>query len=85
MVAVIFEFTPASGRFPGYMELLGQLKSELGKAEGFISLERLESINALGKFVSLQSWRDGSHYSARGTPLDGDKILSPWGFEPRLA
>ena len=58
MVAVIFEFTPASGRFPDYMELVGQLKSELDKAEGFISLERFESINAPGKFVSLQFWRD---------------------------
>ena len=58
MVAVIFEFTPARGRFPEYMELVGQLKPELDKAEGFISLERFESITTPGKFVSLQFWRD---------------------------
>lgn len=58
MVAVIFEFTPAPGRFPDYMELVGQLKPELDKAEGFISLERFESITTPGKFVSLQFWRD---------------------------
>ena len=58
MVAVIFEFTPAPGRFPDYMEIVGQLKPELDKAEGFISLERFESITAPGKFVSLQFWRD---------------------------
>jgi len=45
-------------RFPDYMELVGQLKPELDKAEGFISLERFESITAPGKFVSLQFWRD---------------------------
>ena len=58
MIAVIFEFTPAPGRFPDYMALAGQLKPELDKAEGFISLERFESITTPGKFVSLQFWRD---------------------------
>ena len=58
MIAVIFEFTPSAGRFPDYMELVGQLKPELNSAEGFISLERFESISTPGKFVSLQFWRD---------------------------
>jgi heme-degrading monooxygenase HmoA len=58
MIAVIFEFTPAPGRFPDYMALVGRLKPELDKAEGFISLERFESITTSGKFVSLQFWRD---------------------------
>ena len=58
MIAVIFEFTPASGRFPDYMALVAQLKPELEKAEGFISLERFESITSPGKYVSLQFWRD---------------------------
>ena len=40
------------------MELVGQLKPELEKAEGFVSLERFESITTPGKFVSLQFWRD---------------------------
>ena len=58
MIAVIFEFTPAEGRFPEYMDLVGQLKQHLDKADGFISLERFESITTPGKFVSLQFWRD---------------------------
>ena len=58
MIAVIFEFTPAPGRFAEYMDLVGQLKPELDKADGFISLERFESITTPGKFVSLQFWRD---------------------------
>jgi hypothetical protein len=43
MIAVIFEFTPAPGRFSEYMDLVG---------------ERFESITTKGKFVSLQFWRD---------------------------
>jgi heme-degrading monooxygenase HmoA len=58
MIAVIFEFTPTPGRFAEYMDLVGRLKPELEKAEGFVSLERFESITAPGKFVSLQFWRD---------------------------
>ena len=58
MIAVIFEFTPAPGRFPDYMALVDELKPELDKAEGFLSLERFESITTPGKFVSLQFWRD---------------------------
>ena len=58
MIAVIFEFTPADGRFPDYMDLVGTLKADLDKADGFISLERFESITNKGKFVSLQFWKD---------------------------
>ena len=58
MIAVIFEFTPAAGRFKDYMALVEGLKRELERAEGFISLERFESITSPGKFVSLQFWKD---------------------------
>ena len=57
MIAVVFEFTPAEGRFQEYMDLVAQLKPELDKAEGFISIERFESITMPGKYVSLQFWR----------------------------
>lgn len=58
MIAVIFEFTPAEGRFPEYMDLVAQLKPELEKAEGFLSIERFQSITSPGKYVSVQFWRD---------------------------
>lgn len=58
MIAVIFEFTPAEGRFPDYLALVETLRQDLAEAEGFISLERFESITNKGKFVSLQFWRD---------------------------
>jgi heme-degrading monooxygenase HmoA len=58
VITVIFEFTPAEGRFSEYLDLVGTLKADLEKADGFISLERFESITTKGKFVSLQFWRD---------------------------
>ena len=58
MIAVIFEFTPKEGRFPDYMAVVDTLREDLAKADGFISLERFESITSKGKFLSLQFWRD---------------------------
>ena len=58
MIAVIFEFTPAEGKFPEYLKVVDTLRDDLAKADGFISLERFESISAKGKFLSLQFWRD---------------------------
>jgi heme-degrading monooxygenase HmoA len=58
MIAVIFEFTPAEGRFGDYMDLVGTLKADLEKTDGCLSVERFESITAKGKYVSLQFWRD---------------------------
>lgn len=58
MIAVIFEFTPAEGRKQDYFDLVAELKPELDKAEGFLSIERFESITTPGKFVSLQFWKD---------------------------
>jgi heme-degrading monooxygenase HmoA len=58
MIAVIFEFTPAEGRFPEYMQLVETLKADLAQADGFLSLERFESLTQKGKFLSLQFWRD---------------------------
>lgn len=58
MIAVIFEFTPAEGRFQDYMDLVAQLKPELEQADGFLSIERFESLTTRGKYVSVQFWRD---------------------------
>jgi heme-degrading monooxygenase HmoA len=58
VIAVIFEFTPAEGKFPEYLKIVDTLRDDLAKADGFISLERFESISSKGKFLSLQFWRD---------------------------
>ena len=57
-VAVIFELTPAPGKKQAYLDLAAGLADEVGKFDGFISIERFESISNKGKFVSLSFWRD---------------------------
>jgi heme-degrading monooxygenase HmoA len=58
MIAVIFEFTPMEGCFADYMAVVDTLREDLAKADGFISLERFESVTTKGRFLSLQFWRD---------------------------
>jgi len=58
MIAVIFEFTPAPGRKQEYLDLAAALAPELDRTDGFVSIERFESITAPGRFVSLSFWRD---------------------------
>jgi heme-degrading monooxygenase HmoA len=58
MIAVIFELTPAEGRFADYKRLAEELSAELKDRDGFISIERFESISRPGHFVSLSFWRD---------------------------
>ena len=58
VIAVIFEFTPAEGRFTVYNSLAEGLNDEVRNFDGFISIERFQSIGDPGKFVSLSFWRD---------------------------
>ncbi len=58
MIAVIFEVWPAPGRASEYFDIATQLKPELEKIDGFISVERFESLTEKGKFLSLSFWRD---------------------------
>jgi heme-degrading monooxygenase HmoA len=58
MIAVIFEFTPHEGRFADYKALAEGLADDVRDFDGFLSIERFESISNKGKFVSLSFWRD---------------------------
>lgn len=58
MIAVIFEFTAAEGRFADYKALAEALGDELRKLDGFVSIERFQSISDPARFVSLSFWRD---------------------------
>lgn len=58
MIAVIFEVMPAPGRKQEYLDLAEKLRPELEKLDGFISIERFESITNKGKMLSLSIWRD---------------------------
>jgi heme-degrading monooxygenase HmoA len=58
MIAVIFEVHPREGGLEAYLDIAGQLRSQLDQVEGFISVERFESLAAPGKYLSLSFWRD---------------------------
>lgn len=58
MIAVIFEVVPADGRKGDYLEHAARLKTELEKMDGFISVERFQSLSNPDKILSLSFWRD---------------------------
>jgi heme-degrading monooxygenase HmoA len=58
MIAVIFEFTAADGRFADYKQLADGLGEEVRRFDGFISIERFQGISDPARFVSLSFWRD---------------------------
>lgn len=58
MIAVIFEVWPAEGQKETYLDLAAGLREELTKIDGFISIERFQSLTDEGKVLSLSFWRD---------------------------
>ena len=58
MIAVIFEVWPADGRKESYLDHAARLRPELEKIDGFISVERFQSITDPAKMLSLSFWRD---------------------------
>ncbi len=58
MIAVIFEVWPADGRRDAYLDIAAALRSELDEIDGFISVERFQSLTDPAKLLSLSFWRD---------------------------
>jgi heme-degrading monooxygenase HmoA len=58
MIAVIFEVWPADGCKQEYLDIAASLRPMLEKIDGFISLERFESLSEPGKVLSLSFFRD---------------------------
>lgn len=58
MIAVIFEVLPHSERREEYLAAAARLKPILEKMDGFLSIERFESLSQPGKVLSLSFWRD---------------------------
>ena len=58
MHAVIFEVEPEKGRRQDYLDIAAKLRPDLEKIDGFISIERFESLTNPGKVLSLSFWRD---------------------------
>ena len=58
MIAVIFEVFPADDHKNDYLEQAARLRGELECMDGFISVERFQSLTDPDKLLSLSFWRD---------------------------
>ena len=58
MYAVIFEVTPTNPGKSEYLQIAGELRSFLEDRDGFISIERFQSLTDEDKILSLSFWRD---------------------------
>ena len=58
MIAVIFEVWPKPGHKQQYLDLAAELRPLLEGIDGFISVERFESLYEPGKMLSLSFFRD---------------------------
>jgi heme-degrading monooxygenase HmoA len=58
MIAILFETWPAEGRADDYFGLAAALKADLERIDGFISVERFQSLADPGKLLSLSFFRD---------------------------
>jgi len=58
MIAVIFESWPAPGKAKAYLDMGAALGSHLETVDGFIAIERFQSVTDPGKLLALSFWRD---------------------------
>jgi heme-degrading monooxygenase HmoA len=58
VIAVIFEALPRDDQREAYLSIAAALRPELEKIDGFIALERFQSLSEQGKILSLSWWRD---------------------------
>jgi heme-degrading monooxygenase HmoA len=58
MIAVIFEVWPAEGERQHYLDIAAALRADLTEVDGFISVERFQSLTDPDKMLSLSIWRD---------------------------
>jgi heme-degrading monooxygenase HmoA len=58
VIAVIFEVWPDPDRKQEYLDIAASLRPLLEQVDGFISVERFESLSEPGKILSLSVFRD---------------------------
>ena len=58
MIAVIFEVEPGEGQQEPYLDMAAKMRPLVEQVEGFISVERFESLTNPGKLLSLSFWED---------------------------
>ncbi|GHS69493.1 antibiotic biosynthesis monooxygenase [Enterobacter kobei] len=58
MIAVLFEAKAEPQHQARYLQLAAELKPLLADIDGFIDIERFQSLTTDGKILSLSWWRD---------------------------
>lgn len=58
MIAVIFEVYPGKDQLDPYLDMAAKMRPLAEQIDGFISVERFESLTTPGKLLSLSFWRD---------------------------
>lgn len=58
MIAVIFEVRPRPEQRQIYLDVAAALVPQLSQIEGFMSVERFQSLSEPDKLLSLSFWRD---------------------------
>jgi heme-degrading monooxygenase HmoA len=58
VIAVIFEVVPKEGHKQAYLDIAAELRPHLNDIDGFISVERFQSLTHPEKILSLSFWRD---------------------------
>ncbi|MFK7835226.1 MAG: antibiotic biosynthesis monooxygenase [Sulfitobacter sp.] len=58
MIAVMFEVVPAEGRKPEYLDIAVEMRPMLDQVDGFISVERFQSLSDPSKLLSLSFFED---------------------------
>jgi heme-degrading monooxygenase HmoA len=81
MIAVIFEVLPHTHTKQTYLDIAALLRPQLDHIDGFVSIERFQSLSDPGKILSLSFWRDeeaigqwrntGEHRSAQASGRTG--------------
>lgn len=64
MIAVIFEAWPADDARADYLSIAAALRPELEKIDGFVAIERFQSLADPDKLLSLSWWRDEAAIAA---------------------
>lgn len=71
MIAVLFEASAQPAHQARYLQLAAELKPLLADIDGFIAIERFQSLTTEGKILSLSWWRDEEairRWPHRGSP-----------------
>ena len=58
MIAIIFEVIPAEGKKDAYLDIAATMRPLVEQVEGFISVERFQSITNPGKLLSVSFFED---------------------------